>query len=107
MEEIRTGSAERVLERILECAASEGASDIHMEPQASLVRVRFREDGVLYERFHLPLQMLSGLSVRSKVIGHMNVGESGCPRTEAAVHLLAACPMISVFLSSLLYMEKP
>lgn len=48
MEEIRTGSAERVLERILECAASEGASDIHMEPQASLVRVRFREDGVLY-----------------------------------------------------------
>lgn len=80
MEEIRTGSAERVLERILECAASEGASDIHMEPQASLVRVRFREDGVLYERFHLPLQMLSGLSVRSKVIGHMNVGESRLPQ---------------------------
>lgn len=80
MEEIRTGSAERVLERILECAASEGASDIHMEPQASLVRVRFREDGVLYERFQLPLQMLSGLSVRSKVIGHMNVGESRLPQ---------------------------
>ena len=80
MEEIRTGSAERVLERILECAASEGASDIHIEPQASLVRVRFREDGVLYERFHLPLPMLSGLSVRSKVIGHMNVGESRLPQ---------------------------
>lgn len=80
MEEIRTGSAEMVLARILESARAAGASDIHMEPQASMVRVRFREDGVLREQFRLPLKMLSGLSVRSKVIGHMDVGESRLPQ---------------------------
>lgn len=80
MEEIKTGSAERVLERILECAAEEKASDIHMEPQSSMVRVRFREDGSLRDRFCLPLKMLAGLSVRSKVMGHMNVGESRLPQ---------------------------
>lgn len=80
MEEIRAGSAERVLERILTCAASEGASDIHIEPQAAFLRVRFREDGRLRERFRMPLSMLPGLSVRSKVIGHMDVGESRRPQ---------------------------
>ena len=57
MEEIRTGSAEMVLARILESARAAGASDIHMEPQSSMVRVRFREDGVLRERFRLPLKI--------------------------------------------------
>ena len=80
MEEIRTASAEVALRQVLECAVSEGASDIHIEPQEDSVRIRFRKDGILHERFRLPKKMMSGLSVRAKVIGHMNVGESRLPQ---------------------------
>lgn len=80
MEEIRTVSAELALRKIMEQAMEEGASDVHIEPQASHVRVRFRKDGILSDRFHLPLKMAGGLSVRAKVIGHMDVGESRLPQ---------------------------
>ncbi len=39
--------------RVLEQAVKEGASDVHIEPQASEFRVRFRVDGILFEKSSL------------------------------------------------------
>lgn len=50
MEELR-GGADVVLKKIMRQAAAERASDVHIEPGASFVRVRFRKDGLLSDRF--------------------------------------------------------
>ncbi len=80
MEEIRNVSADRALGKMIQQAVQDGASDVHIEPGREGVRVRFRKDGLLYSRFHLPLSMAPGLSVRAKVLGRMNVGESRIPQ---------------------------
>lgn len=80
MEEIRNVSADRALGKMIQQAVQDGASDVHIEPGREGVRVRFRKDGLLYSRFHLPLSMAAGLSVRAKVLGRMNVGESRIPQ---------------------------
>lgn len=80
MEEIRNVSADMALGKMIHQAVLEGASDVHIEPGRDHVRVRFRKDGLLYSRFQLSLSMISGLSVRAKVLGRMNVGESRIPQ---------------------------
>jgi type IV pilus assembly protein PilB len=80
VEEIKTvNSARRVsatLEVLFAGALSLGASDIHIEPEPSTVRVRFRLDGVLhdilnleravYERLISRIKLLAGLMLNKK-----------------------------------------
>lgn len=73
MEELR-GGADVVLKKIMRQAASERVSDVHIEPGASFVRVRFRRDGLLSDRFRLPSVMAPNLAVRVKVLGRLDVG---------------------------------
>lgn len=80
MEEIRTASADMALRRMIHTAVKEEASDIHIEPGWDGIRIRFRKDGRLMTRFQTPLTMAQGLSVRAKVLGRMNVGESRLPQ---------------------------
>ena len=78
-EELR-GGAHVVLKKIMRQAAAERASDVHIEPGASFVRVRFRKDGLLSDRFCLSSSMAPNLSVRVKVLGRLDVGESRLPQ---------------------------
>lgn len=80
MEVLRGESAEVLVRRILITAVQEGASDVHIEPLPSYVRVRFRKDGVLIPRFSIASSEASGLSVRIKVLGRMDVSESRLPQ---------------------------
>ena len=79
MEELR-GGTDVVLKKIMRQAAAERASDVHIEPGASFVRVRFRKDGLLSDRFCLSSSMAPNLSVRVKVLGRLDVGESRLPQ---------------------------
>lgn len=80
MEELLAASAETAMNEICRRAIREGASDIHIEPGRNDVRVRFRRDGLLEERFLLPKHMAEKLSVRCKVMGRMNVAETRVPQ---------------------------
>lgn len=80
MEELRAGPADRVLRQVMLAALAEQASDVHIEPMEEFVRIRFRRDGRLYDRYHLPSSMMKSLSVRAKVVGHMDVGEGRLPQ---------------------------
>jgi type IV pilus assembly protein PilB len=51
------------------------ASDIHMEPQKSYLRIRFRIDGVLQDVAHLPSATGAALASRIKVLADMNIVE--------------------------------
>ena len=51
----------QLVDRVLERAINNGASDIHIEPRREEVRVRFRIDGVLVDR--PPFALMLGLSL--------------------------------------------
>jgi type IV pilus assembly protein PilB len=49
-------------------AIKEGATDVHIEPFASEIRIRFKINGVLKERFQLDISLLSPLCSRLKTL---------------------------------------
>lgn len=70
----------RLVSSILQQAVGEGASDIHIEPQAQEVTVRFRVDGVLREVMSVPQKLQSGITARLKVIASLNIAERRIPQ---------------------------
>ena len=70
----------RIVNTILLYAIKEGASDIHIEPQAKGVRVRYRIDGVLHEQMKIPQYVLNPLISRVKIMSEMNIAERRIPQ---------------------------
>lgn len=73
-------SAEAAIDSLCRYAAETNSSDIHIEPEESSVRIRFRRDGLLYEYGRLQAHMTAPLAVRCKVMGRMNVAETRIPQ---------------------------
>jgi type IV pilus assembly protein PilB len=65
---------------VLAQAVTEGASDIHFEPEEGDMRVRFRVDGVLYEAARVPKRMVSGVVSRVKIMSAMDIAEKRVPQ---------------------------
>ena len=61
-------------------AARERASDIHIEPSATDVVVRFRIDGVLKEVRHAPRGFLPNILARIKIMASLNIAEKRLPQ---------------------------
>jgi type IV pilus assembly protein PilB len=70
----------RVVNLMLAQALRDRASDIHVEPQDTRVRVRFRIDGALHEVLTLPAAMGPALASRIKVMAGMNIVERRRPQ---------------------------
>ncbi len=61
--------------------ATEGrASDVHIEPAADKVRVRFRVDGVLYTSLMLPIAVHNSVVARIKVLAKLKLDERRQPQ---------------------------
>src|SRR5205823_7581333 len=60
---------------IIQEAVGLRASDIHIEPFADRVRVRYRIDGVLVERDSPPRRLLAPLLSRIKIMGSIDISE--------------------------------
>ncbi len=73
----------KLVNYIIFSAVEEGASDIHMEPGDRSLRVRFRVDGSLYEKFRPPFQMGPALVSRIKIMGGMDISERRVPQDGA------------------------
>jgi type IV pilus assembly protein PilB len=65
---------------LMESSISMGASDIHIDPREKDVRVRFRVDGVLSEYYTLPLESLSSMISRIKILSGMDIAETRRPQ---------------------------
>ena len=70
----------KLVHMVLTRAVEDRASDIHIEPTESDVRIRFRVDGVLHEMMRSPKNIHSGLVSRLKVMGEMNIAEKRLPQ---------------------------
>lgn len=73
--QVGTDSVVQLLEHIFTTAIDERASDIHIEPMANLVRLRYRIDGVLVYKTDLPKDLLPRLISRLKVLAECNITE--------------------------------
>jgi len=70
----------RLVQKMIESALSERASDIHVEPFADRVRVRYRVDGVLLERGSHPAHLQAPLMSRLKIMAGMDIAEKRKPQ---------------------------
>ncbi|MBT9130202.1 MAG: Type II secretion system protein E [candidate division WS2 bacterium] len=70
----------RLANLIMTQAFSEGASDIHLEPQRDHVLVRQRIDGMLYEMMKVPKKIQSALVSRFKIISALDIAERRLPQ---------------------------
>jgi type IV pilus assembly protein PilB len=71
---------DKLVQAIMTQAAADRASDVHIEPTETDVRVRFRVDGVLHEVMHSPKSIQAGLISRLKVMGDLNIAEKRIPQ---------------------------
>ena len=77
---IDEGPIVKLINNLLSRAIKEGASDIHIEPEDNLVRVRLRIDGVLMEAKVLPVEVHHGLVSRIKVMAELDISEKRLPQ---------------------------
>lgn len=56
------------------------ASDIHIEPYEKDMLIRYRVDGVLYERLQPPKRFQSALTSRIKIMANLNIAEKRLPQ---------------------------
>ncbi|MBI3333430.1 MAG: type II/IV secretion system protein [Candidatus Omnitrophica bacterium] len=61
-------------------AVREKASDIHVEPEENLLRIRFRVDGVLREIPSPPKDFEDAIISRLKVMGNLDIAENRVPQ---------------------------
>lgn len=59
---------------------SRGASDIHIEPFETIVRIRLRIDGDLVELYQVPLQYRAMLITRVKILSKLDITETRKPQ---------------------------
>jgi general secretion pathway protein E len=69
-----------LLNTLIGRALKQGASDMHIEPQGSRARVRFRIDGVLHEVDSIAPAMVLPVITRLKILAGMDIGERRRPQ---------------------------
>lgn len=70
-----------LVNRILAKALQEGVSDIHIEPQEELLRIRFRKDGVLRQAFDpVPKKIIPAVTARFKIMAELDITERRMPQ---------------------------
>lgn len=70
----------RMVNRLMVQAFRERASDIHVEPYQTDVKVRYRVDGLLHDVVTLPKRIHSAVVSRIKVMAMLNIAEKRLPQ---------------------------
>jgi type IV pilus assembly protein PilB len=79
-EDVNNSPVVLLVTSMIEQAARQRASDIHIEALERIVRVRFRIDGVLYEKSKYDIHLLPAIIARLKIIGGMDISEKRKPQ---------------------------
>ena len=79
-QDVQSSPVVQLVTSMVEQAARQRASDIHIEAKEDSVRVRFRIDGSLYEKFTYSIHLLPAIMARLKIIGGMDIAEKRKPQ---------------------------
>lgn len=85
-QDLSSGVIVQMLSRLIQLGMSHKASDIHIEPDQDILRVRFRIDGVLREIEKHPISMLEPIVARIKVLAELDISERRKP-LDGRMHL--------------------
>ena len=77
---IKEAPVAKIVSTILEYAVTSRSSDVHLEPQEDRVRVRYRIDGILYDRLSLPKSVQEAVISRIKILSDMKIDEHRTPQ---------------------------
>lgn len=77
---IKEAPIAKIVSTILEYAVTSRASDVHIEPEEDRVRVRYRIDGILYDRLSLPKTVQESVISRIKILSEMKIDEHRSPQ---------------------------
>ena len=83
---LRVSGPSQVINLLLQQALQDRASDIHIEPSDSRLRIRFRIDGILHEVMNLPLEMHPTIISRLKIMCGLNIAERRRPQDGQLVY---------------------
>ena len=86
-------SIEALVNRFLERAMSDRASDIHIDPSEEKVRVRIRIDGILHELYTYPPELHPSVSSRIKVLSNLDISERRQPQDGGFRHQKGNLPI--------------
>ncbi len=70
----------RLLAGVFEDAVKARASDVHFEPQADHLQVRFRVDGVLHSHTRFDGEIAGAVALRLKLISNLDIAEKRLPQ---------------------------
>ncbi|MBQ1327201.1 MAG: Flp pilus assembly complex ATPase component TadA [Eubacterium sp.] len=70
----------QLVNQIIEGGVRQRASDIHIEPMETYVRVRYRIDGALKQVMSYDQSLSSAISARIKIVGGMDIAEKRKPQ---------------------------
>lgn len=77
---VKDSPISKALSTILDYAAKNGASDIHIEPLEDQLKIRARIDGVLREIMQLPKSTEAPLVSRIKILSNLKIDEHRIPQ---------------------------
>ncbi|KIL44568.1 GspE/PulE family protein [Jeotgalibacillus soli] len=69
-----------LVNQIIAAGVAQRASDIHLDPHETEVKVRYRVDGILRTERTLPKHMQSVVTARIKIMGNLNITENRVPQ---------------------------
>jgi len=70
----------KLVNSVIAQSVDDSASDIHFEPQAKELMIRFRVDGVLHEIMSIPRRMQAGVISRLKIMAELDIAERRVPQ---------------------------
>ena len=70
----------KLVDTIFADAMRAGASDVHVEPQAGALRIRYRVDGLLRDVMEIPRSAAASITSRIKIISGLDISERRRPQ---------------------------
>ena len=70
----------KLVDTVIKQAITEKASDIHIEPEENVVKIRFRVDGLLKDVMSPPKQLESAIISRLKILSNLDITETRKPQ---------------------------
>lgn len=77
---IKEAPIAKIVSTVLEFAMKARASDVHIEPQPTRTRIRYRIDGILQEKLVLPKSVHEAVISRIKILAGLKIDEKRLPQ---------------------------
>lgn len=77
---IKEAPIAKIVSTILGFAVQSRSSDVHIEPMEDKLRVRYRIDGILYDKLSLPRNVHDSLTSRIKILASLKIDERRIPQ---------------------------